>query len=418
VTTCTWNLRRHAGRITAALGLVAASGLYAPHLASADQLSDLRAQAAALNARIQSLGLQEDALAQQYDAANLAVQAAQAKVAQATAQVASANAAADKAKQALGKEAVDAYVQGGSGLAGNDQTLSNANNSLLRAEYVDSLATDQSDALDSYRYAAIQARTAEANLQAAQSAASDQVNKLAQARSSVQGTQNQLEGAYQQDQGQIATLVQQIQQEQAAAAAAAAQKAAQERAAAQAAAAQQAQQAANQQAANRQAATQQAAAQHAQQAAAQQSSSSSGGGSAAPAAAAASAPAPAAAAPSAPPPVGSGAGGAVGAAESRVGDPYVWGAAGPDSFDCSGLVMWAYEQVGISLPHYSGAQYDDMTHIPMSDLQPGDVVFFSDPGQHEAMYVGNGNIVEAPYTGADVRIVPMYSQFTLAGRVS
>ena len=97
------------------------------------------------------------------------------------------------------------------------------------------------------------------------------------------------------------------------------------------------------------------------------------------------------------------------AAESRVGDPYVWGAAGPPvptAFDCSGLVMWAYAQVGISLPHFSGAQYADTTHISMSDLEPGDLVFPADPGQHVAMYVGGGMIVQAPYTGADVQVMP------------
>jgi cell wall-associated NlpC family hydrolase len=108
----------------------------------------------------------------------------------------------------------------------------------------------------------------------------------------------------------------------------------------------------------------------------------------------------------------------VAAAESRVGDPYVFGAAGPSAFDCSGLVMWAYAQVGISLPHFSGAQYADTTHIPMSDLQPGDLVFPSDPGQHVAMYVGGGMIVEAAHTGVPVHVVPMYSWFVLASRVT
>ena len=118
-----------------------------------------------------------------------------------------------------------------------------------------------------------------------------------------------------------------------------------------------------------------------------------------------------------PPPVGSGAAGAVAAAESRVGDPYVYGAAGPGAFDCSGLVMWAYAQVGISLPHFSGAQYADTTHISMSQLEPGDLVFPADPGQHVAMYVGGGMIVQAPYTGADVQIIPLSSFFVLASRV-
>ncbi len=108
---------------------------------------------------------------------------------------------------------------------------------------------------------------------------------------------------------------------------------------------------------------------------------------------------------------------AVAAAESRVGDPYVWGAAGPSAFDCSGLVMWAYEQAGVSLPHFSGAQFSDTTEIPMSDLQPGDLVFPANPGEHVAMYIGGGDIVQAPYTGADVQIVPLSSFFVLASRV-
>jgi cell wall-associated NlpC family hydrolase len=109
---------------------------------------------------------------------------------------------------------------------------------------------------------------------------------------------------------------------------------------------------------------------------------------------------------------------AVQSAESRVGDPYVWGAAGPGEFDCSGLVEWAYSQAGVSLPHYSGSQYDDTVQIPMSDLEPGDLVFPADPGEHVAMYIGNGEIVQAPYTGADVQIIPLNpSFFVLASRV-
>ncbi len=101
---------------------------------------------------------------------------------------------------------------------------------------------------------------------------------------------------------------------------------------------------------------------------------------------------------------------------SRLGDPYVWGAAGPNSFDCSGLTMWAWARASVSLPHYSGSQYDSTTHISMSQLQPGDLVFFANPGDHMAMYIGGGQVIEAPYTGANVRIEPMYSQFVLASR--
>ncbi len=105
------------------------------------------------------------------------------------------------------------------------------------------------------------------------------------------------------------------------------------------------------------------------------------------------------------------------AAESKVGDAYVFGAAGPNVFDCSGLVMWAFAQVGISLPHFSGAQYADTTHIPMSALEPGDLVFYANPGQHVAIYIGGGRIVEAANPAVGVHITALYPEFVLASRV-
>jgi cell wall-associated NlpC family hydrolase len=100
---------------------------------------------------------------------------------------------------------------------------------------------------------------------------------------------------------------------------------------------------------------------------------------------------------------------AVAAAESRLGDPYVWAAAGPSRFDCSGLVMWAWAHAGVSLPHYSGAQFEMTTRIPMDALEPGDLLFPSDPGEHVAMYIGDGKIIQAPETGEDVEIVSLAS---------
>jgi cell wall-associated NlpC family hydrolase len=108
------------------------------------------------------------------------------------------------------------------------------------------------------------------------------------------------------------------------------------------------------------------------------------------------APAPAPPAPAPPPPSGSKASGAISAALSKVGSGYVWGAAGPNVFDCSGLVMWAYAQVGVSLPHYSGAQYSMTTRISASQLQPGDLVFWGPGGsEHVALYMGGNQIVHA-----------------------
>jgi peptidoglycan DL-endopeptidase CwlO len=96
------------------------------------------------------------------------------------------------------------------------------------------------------------------------------------------------------------------------------------------------------------------------------------------------------------------------AAISRLGYPYIWGAAGPTSFDCSGLVMWAYQQVGISLPHFTVSQYNSGMHVSRGDLEPGDLVFFFPNISHVGMYIGNGMMIDAPNFGEDVKVQPIY----------
>jgi len=95
--------------------------------------------------------------------------------------------------------------------------------------------------------------------------------------------------------------------------------------------------------------------------------------------------------------------GAIRAALTKLGRPYVWGATGPGSFDCSGLVVWAYAQVGIHLPHYTGDLWNTGHHITRDQLQPGDLVFFYANHDHVGIYLGNGNMVNAPHTGDVVR---------------
>ncbi|WSG19595.1 C40 family peptidase [Nonomuraea sp. NBC_01738] len=87
--------------------------------------------------------------------------------------------------------------------------------------------------------------------------------------------------------------------------------------------------------------------------------------------------------------------------------PYVWGAEGPSSFDCSGLVMAAYQRVGISLPHYTGDQWTAGTHVSREELRPGDLVFFYSDLHHVGIYIGGGMMVHAPQTGDVVRIAPI-----------
>ncbi len=104
---------------------------------------------------------------------------------------------------------------------------------------------------------------------------------------------------------------------------------------------------------------------------------------------------------------------------TRVGDAYVWGAAGPAQFDCSGLVLWAYAQVGISLQHFTGDQWNEGEHISRSQLAPGDLVFFFQDIGHVGMYVGNGMMVDAPTFGQPVQVQPVFwSAFVGAVRIA
>lgn len=100
---------------------------------------------------------------------------------------------------------------------------------------------------------------------------------------------------------------------------------------------------------------------------------------------------------------------AVAAALTRIGAPYSWGGSGPNAFDCSGLVMWAYGQQGVSLPHSSQALARGGTPVAISDLQPGDVINFYSDASHTGIYVGNGQMVHASTYGVPVAVVPITS---------
>jgi peptidoglycan DL-endopeptidase CwlO len=106
--------------------------------------------------------------------------------------------------------------------------------------------------------------------------------------------------------------------------------------------------------------------------------------------------------------------GVVGVALSYVGVPYVWGGSTPSGFDCSGLVMYAYAQLGVSLPHSSYAMWNMGVPVPEDQLQPGDLVFFNGLG-HVGLYVGGGYFVHAPHTGTVVQVSPLSSDSTYVG---
>jgi len=100
-------------------------------------------------------------------------------------------------------------------------------------------------------------------------------------------------------------------------------------------------------------------------------------------------------------------------ARQQLGKPYVWAADGPSAFDCSGLTMYVWHAAGVDLPHNSWAQQDVTKPVPVDKMQPGDLVFY--PG-HVGIYIGHGQMIHAPHTGANVEIAPLQSDIIGAGR--
>ncbi|TPG14877.1 NlpC/P60 family protein [Pedococcus bigeumensis] len=112
-----------------------------------------------------------------------------------------------------------------------------------------------------------------------------------------------------------------------------------------------------------------------------------------------------------PPSTNGGVSAVIGYARSQIGKPYQWGGSGPNSFDCSGLTMRAWQRAGVNLSHYTGAQWGETSRVAISDLRPGDLVFYGDSGptsHHVGLYIGGGQMIEAPYTGANVRYASIY----------
>jgi cell wall-associated NlpC family hydrolase len=110
-----------------------------------------------------------------------------------------------------------------------------------------------------------------------------------------------------------------------------------------------------------------------------------------------------------PPGTSPGAATAVQTALAQRGKPYIWAAAGPNAFDCSGLTAYAWAAAGVYLPHNAEAQYNSEAKVALGDLEPGDLVYYYRPISHVAMYIGNGMVVEAPTSGEVVKVVSTYA---------
>jgi peptidoglycan DL-endopeptidase CwlO len=108
---------------------------------------------------------------------------------------------------------------------------------------------------------------------------------------------------------------------------------------------------------------------------------------------------------------------AIAYARAQLGKPYAWGGAGPNAFDCSGLVMMAWAQAGVYFPHLAQDQYDMTERIPISNLLPGDLVFYGTPSDvyHVGLYIGGGDMIAAPETGENIQIQSIYWSGLLGG---
>jgi cell wall-associated NlpC family hydrolase len=332
------------------VAVLCGTALFTTRPAAGTSISGARAQAAAIEAQLTAAQNEMSALSQQYDAAASHLQQINSSITATKATIAADEKQVAHDRSTLSKAAIANYVSDGSA-AGNNTIFSDDEKTVGAASEYNQIAEgDITLAVDNLH-------TAENALAAQQSQLQQQQGQAKQAVASEQAAVNQnaqevqtQKNALAQENGEIATLVKQQQDAEAQAAVQAAQ---------------------------------------ARVAAAQVAPGLNS---------------------AAPPPTAAGGEGAVQAAESQVGVPYRWGGESPrgsadPGFDCSGLTAWSWGQVGVGLPHYSGAQMGDSTPVPLSDLQPGDLLFYGAGGsEHVAMYVGPGTMVEAPETGQSVHV--------------
>ena len=369
---------------TASLLLVGLMARPAP----ADEIADKRAEAQRIASQLQAESSRESELAEQYNAARLKAEAVEGKAAAAEADVERLDGLVEKAKRQVRSQAVEAYMHGGvSAQAGQLLGAESESADLTRRQqYVETLLRAQRDALDEFRHLRAELNERQSALDAARAEARAALAAVSSARRSAGEAEAARRATLSRVQGELATMVE-----------AETRRRSEDDA--------------------RRAMAEQTARAARDQAAARAAPAASRGGTT-PTTSKSKSPSPAAApaGPSAPP--ASGASAAVAKAKEQIGKPYKWGAEGPDSFDCSGLTLYAWRAGGRSLPHSSQAQYSATARVSTSALQPGDLVFYGSPIHHVGIYVGNGQMVEASETGTPVRYASIWrSDLVGAGRV-
>ena len=363
---------------------VVVAGLLAVPLATGlpasaqSSVSDKRAEAAEVAAELTELDNRLMSLNAEAEAASYELSQAEEQVAEARERVEQTNAELEQRRAELRTFAVKAYQTGGEDPVLTAVLTTEADTAPAKQSYITVTTGNRSDLVDSLSAMRRQAEDETKALEQAQAEAEAITRRIAEKRDEVAAATEAQRAINERVQGELAVLVAEEQERQRQAAAAAAAEAARQ---AQAAAAQQQQQQAQ-----------------TSQSTSQRSSSTQAPRAQAPTAPTApTAPSTPAPPPSNPGPVRSGIQGAIDLAVSKAGNStYVWGASGPNSFDCSGLLVWAFGQVGISLPHYSGAQYNATTRISRSQVQAGDLVFWGAGGsEHVALAIGPNTLVHA-----------------------
>ncbi len=357
------NLR--VARIVVVVGILVAALAVAPLAASGSPIDDKRAQAAQIQAQINANGDKIDALSQEYDGAVYKLQQIDKQIADSQSRLQVAQAQFDQVRHEVDIRAAEIYMS-----AGNDNPLAaidvqNINDLAARSKYAAAATSRDNELMDRLSASKDQLKSQRDQLNRDRANAQSQKDRLSSAKTQLESANAKQEALLKQTNNDINTLVAQYKR-QAAAAAAAAQR----------------------------------------QAAAQQTRGD-GGGTGSSAGVSVSV--------GSIPPTSPRAMIAVNFALAQVGKPYVYDTSGPDTYDCSGLTMAAWAAAGVSMPHYSGAQYEMFPHVPLSAIQPGDLLFRGAGGsQHVEIYIGNGMVVTAPHTGDFVKVAPMGSVLPLA----
>jgi cell wall-associated NlpC family hydrolase len=364
--------------VSLAIGLALGATTISAPSASASPQSDLAGkmqQARQLEAQIQANSDRADVLDEQYLQAQTAVEAAKQQIADAEAGIASARAQEAKLRSQLGGRAALLYIGAGNG----DPLNINATNVQelgSRAKYGEAAAETDNKMIDQLGILDEQLQIQEKALEGQKAEAQKREDEADAARKAIERVSAQMQHVLDSTRSDIRSLANKIEQDRIRAEAAAARARVQ-------------------------------AAEAAQRAAAAAAAANTGGGGLSNGASSVdvgvdpgSIPAPS-----------SGASAAIAYAREQIGKPYIYAGTGPDGYDCSGLTMMAWAQGGVSMAHGSQSQYLSFPHVPISALQPGDLVFFGSSGpsnHHVGLYIGGGTMIEAPHTGAYVRYSTIY----------